>query len=404
MLKNGMKAQNDYCPKNGSCLEIAIIGTGPSGVYCALRLIEEFKKTGQKPYTITLFDPKETLSTILPTGNGRCNLTFCEFDFKKLASFYPRGEKFLYSIFSRYGTAETLEYFEKIGIKTYTQEDRRIFPVSNSTKKLRTQMISELLKSKNIKIVKKEIKNIKELYKYDITVLATGSKDRSGLTEQFGHTITPLKPALCGLKIKDIGADFPTGVSLNTDDGGIIFTHSGVSGPFIFKITSKNAYKEFPYEINIPILNTDELFELLHKNSTKSFGNVVSQIIPRALTKYLFNKNKINFEKQAAHAKKDEIEKLKSLTLIAENTDGKGEIVHAGGVKLNEVDKNCHSKIAPALWIIGENLDIDGLCGGFNLQNCWSTAAIAAEDIVKFCNENNKIKNKNDKTKAAQEF
>ena len=74
------------------------------------------------------------------------------------------------------------------------------------------------------------------------------------------------------------------------------------------------------------------------------------------------------------------------MTLVAENVDGKGEIVHAGGVNLKEIDKNCKSKITPALWIIGESLDIDGFCGGFNLQNCWSTAAIAAMDIVKFCN------------------
>ncbi len=375
-----MIGAQDYKPN------IAIVGAGPSGIYCALQLIEEFKKIGQKAYSITLFDPKETLSTILPTGNGRCNLTYSEYDFKKLASFYPRGEKFLYSIFSRYGTSETLQYFEKIGIKTYKQQDNRVFPVSNSAKKLRTQMISELLKSKNIKIVKKEIKNIEELHRYDIAVLATGSKDCNNLAKQFRHNIIPLKPALCGLKIKDKGEDFPAGVSFNTDDGGLIFTHQGVSGPYIFKISSLNAYKDFPYEIKIPILNPDKLFELIKENSTKSLGNVVSLIIPRSLAQYLFKKYNINFEKQAAHAKKEEIEKLKFLTLVAENVDGKGEIVHAGGVNLKEIDKNCKSKITPALWIIGESLDIDGFCGGFNLQNCWSTAAIAAMDIVKFCN------------------
>lgn len=387
MLKNSAIHKKQNPPKNPVSSKIAIVGTGPAGVYCALRLIEEFKKMGQNRYSITLFDPKETLSTIIPTGGGRCNLAFGEHDFKTLASFYPRGEKFLYSIFSRYSTAETLEYFEKIGIKTYTQEDRRIFPVSNSSKTLRAQLIAELLKSKNIKIIKKEIKNIEELDKYDIVVLATGSKDCSGLAKQFKHTVIPLKPVLCGLKIKDKGENFPIGVSLDTNDGGIIFTHAGVSGPCIFKISSKNVNKPFPYEINIPILKQDKLLELLAKNSTKSFGNVVSQIIPRSLTQYLFEKYEIDFNKQAAHAKKDEIKKLENLTLIAENIDGKGEIVHAGGVDLTEIDKNCHSKIVSNLWIIGENLNIDGFCGGFNLQNCWSTAAIAATDIVKFCNK-----------------
>ncbi len=384
MLENKKSKTADNIQKSITPQGIAIIGSGPSGIYCALQIIEEFKKSGQKPCKITIFDPKETLSTILPTGNGRCNLAFGEFDFKKLAAFYPRGEKFLYSIFSRYGTSETLEYFKKIGIETYIQPDRRIFPVSNSAKTLRTQMISELLKTKNVKIIKKEIKNIEEVQKFNIIVLATGSKDRYKLAQGFKHTIIPLKPALCGLKIKDIDENFPTGVSFNTDDSGIIFTHQGVSGPYIFKISSLNAYKAFPYEIKIPILNPDKLFEALKENSTKSFGNVVSLMIPRALAKFIFEKYGINYEKQAAHAKKSEVEKLKDLILIAENVDGKGEIVHAGGVKLNEIDKNCRSKIVPNLWVIGESLDIDGFCGGFNLQNCWSTAAVAAKDIVKF--------------------
>lgn len=387
MSENEKITQNNNQSKNQSTKEIAIIGSGPAGVFCALQLIEEFKKTGQNTYHIIIFDSLETLSTILPTGNGRCNLGYSEFDFKKLAAFYPRGEKFLYSIFSRFGTSETLEYFEKIGIKTYTQADRRIFPVSNSAKILRTQMISELLKSKKVKIIKKVIKNIKEVRKYDVVILATGSKDNYNLAKSFGHSINPLKPALCGLKIKEKGEIFPTGVSLNTKEGGVIFTHQGISGPYVFKISSVNAYTPFPYEINIPILNTDKLFELIKENSTKSFGNVVSSMIPKSLTQYLFKKYEIDFDKQAAHAKKIEIEKLKNLILVAENTDGKGEIVHAGGVKLNEIDKNCRSKIVPNLWIIGETLDIDGFCGGFNLQNCWSTAAIAAIDIVKFCEE-----------------
>ncbi len=361
---------------------IAIIGAGPAGSYCALQLIEALGEYGCNDCRITLFDPQDTLKTILPTGNGRCNLTFDELDFKKLASYYPRGEKFLYSILSRYSTLETRSYFEKIGIKTYTQPDKRVFPASNSAKTVRTQMISELKKSKNIKIIKKCIKNAKELDKFNIIVLATGSKDNYSLASQFGHNIIPYKPALCGLKIKNKGANFPTGVSIHTPDGGIIFTHQGLSGPEIFKISSINANKALPYTVKIPILNPDKVFEHIKRNPVKSFGNIISEFIPKSLAKYLFEKNNINFEKQACHAKKIEVENLATLVFTIEGPDGKGEIVHAGGVCLNEVDKNCKSKIKNNLWIIGETLDIDGFCGGFNLQNCWSTAKIAADDIV----------------------
>ena len=73
---------------------------------------------------------------------------------------------------------------------------------------------------------------------------------------------------------------------------------------------------------------------------------------------------------------------LEYLTLTVVDTDNKGEIVHAGGVSLDEIDKNFKSKLIEKLWIIGEVLNIDGFCGGFNLQNCWSSAAISAKNIV----------------------
>ncbi len=363
-------------------INIAIVGTGPSGVYCGLQLIEEFQKTGSNAYSITFFDPLPTLSTILPTGNGRCNLTFAEEDFKVFASNYPRGEKFLYSIFSRYLTRETIEYFEKIGIKTFIQPDNRVFPVSQSAKTVRTQMISALKKGISVKFCQKIVKNPEELDTYDVIVLATGSKDRHSLAERFGHSVIPLVPSLCGLKVKDKGANFPTGVSIHTQNEGLIFTHVGISGPEIFRISSINAKKAYPYDIEIPILNPDKVLEALNETPKKSFGNIISEFIPKSLTKYLFEKYGINYDKQGAHAKKEEIEKLQNLIFTVTGPDGKGEIVHAGGVLLDEVDKNCHSKINKKLWIIGEALDIDGFCGGFNLQNCWSTAAIAAQDIV----------------------
>ena len=100
---------------------VAIIGGGPAGCICAHYLLEA-------GYDVSIFDKGKFLRTILPTGGGRCNLAHAEYDFRNLVKNYPRGEKFLYSIFSRFSTQDTLNFFEKIGIKTYTQENGRIFP------------------------------------------------------------------------------------------------------------------------------------------------------------------------------------------------------------------------------------------------------------------------------------
>lgn len=99
----------------GKCSKrIAIIGGGPAGCICAYYL--------QNNFDVTLFDKGKFLRTILPTGGGRCNLAHAEYNFRELAKNYPRGEKFLYSVFSRFGTQDTIDFFKNIGVKTYTQE------------------------------------------------------------------------------------------------------------------------------------------------------------------------------------------------------------------------------------------------------------------------------------------
>ena len=112
--------------------KIAIIGAGPAGCISAY--------FASKTADVTLFDFAKPLTTLLYTGGGRCNLAYAEYDFKELAKFYPRGEKFLYSVFSRFSTADAIDFFEKIGVQTYIQDDLRIFPVSNSAKDVREKM------------------------------------------------------------------------------------------------------------------------------------------------------------------------------------------------------------------------------------------------------------------------
>ena len=108
-------------------MTVAIVGAGASGCICAYYLLK-------RGVDVTLFDSGSPLRTLLPTGGGRCNLAHAQYDFKELAKNYPRGEKFLYSVFSQFSTADTVALFEELGVKTYTQEDGRIFPVSNSSK------------------------------------------------------------------------------------------------------------------------------------------------------------------------------------------------------------------------------------------------------------------------------
>ena len=397
--------------------KIAIIGGGPAGVMCAIKASENPENE------IYLFDKGIILHTLIPTGGGRCNLAYSEFNFKELAKYYPRGEKFLYSIFSRFSTKETLDFFEDIGITTYTQDDNRIFPTTNSSKSVKEALMKNLYKN-NIKKCFEQIINItktkekfvletvKNSYFFDKVVIATGGKGSGQkLAQQLGHNIKELKPALCslitkekyfsnlsGLSLKNINADiFFNNNKIKKLTGDFLFTHKGISGPIVYKISSYCAYLDFsetkPLEINLNLVNKNfeqfdaEFLNELKQNPQKESLTVLSEYIPKNLASILFEKEKIDPKTKSGQLKRTDREKIfkliTSLKLHATKTVNGEEIVMAGGVDLNEIDsKTMESKVVKSLYFCGEVLDIDGLTGGFNLQNCWSTGYIAGSSLL----------------------
>ena len=367
--------------ESNSISKVAIIGAGPAGCMCAYCLQEDFD--------VTIFDYASPLRTLLPTGGGRCNLAHAEYDYKDLAKNYPRGEKFLYSVFSKFSTADTIEFFDKIGVKTYTQEDYRIFPISNSSSDVRDKMLKAL---KKVKFKKAQISKL-DFADYDYIVIAIGGHSSYSMLKQAGHKIVPPRPALVGLKTNQM---FPAGVVLKgvsscgfKDD--LLFTHEGISGPLIYKISSVYARQNFPYIINLDICGEIDLQTFLNKNPHKAIKNLLSEFMPKSFAEFILNKSGINLEEKCHNIdgkKRDKILNfINNYEIEITGTAKGGEVVTSGGVDLNEVDsKTMQSKIVPNLYFCGEVLDIDGFCGGFNLQNCWSTAYVAAQGII-----NNKL-------------
>ncbi len=370
---------------------VAIIGAGPAGCICAHYL----QANGILP---VIFEFGKPLRTLLPTGGGRCNLAHAEFDFKELAKNYPRGEKFLYSVFSKFGTAQTLEFFNSIGIKTYTQDDNRVFPVSNSSADVREKLLKSISKCKIIKEkvmeIKKpdncfKIKTNKASYAFDCVVIATGGHENFEIFP--GLKINEPVQSLVGLVTKE---DFTSlaGVCLRNVEieglkGDILFTHKGVSGPLIYKFSSINARKNMPYAMKV-IIACYDLQKELDKNPHKEIKNLLGQIVPKSFAVLVLGRLGIDIDMPCHKINgitRDKI--VKMLTGFEINVVGKvpdSEVVTCGGVDLNQINpKTMEAKDIPGLYFCGEVLDIDGFCGGFNLQNCWSTGAIAAEAIKK---------------------
>ena len=367
-----------------SKLSIGILGGGPAGCMVAYFL--------QDSFNVTIIDYSSILRTILPTGGGRCNLANYEFDFMELAKNYPRGEKFLYSIFSKYSTGETLATFEELGIKTYVQEDNRIFPESNSSKDVRNKFLAKL---KNV-IIKKEkglriepledkIKLITDMnsYYFDKLIISIGGHSSFDLVSRLGLNIVTPIPSLVGLvtreNLKPLAGISLTNVYCQGLTGDILFTHKGISGPLIYKISSLKARDKKPYSLNINLLSQNIDY--------KQINNLLSDFFPQKLANYLLDYSKIDKTlkcHQINGAQRDIIlNSIHNFTITVTDVNKDGEVVTSGGVSLKELNpKTMESKKIKNLYFIGEVIDVDGFCGGFNLQNCWSTAYVAANSIL----------------------
>ncbi len=414
--KQNHRCQNEAMDKEKK-KQIAIIGGGPAGVTSAIFAAQNPKND------VTVFEQGEVLKTLLYTGGGRCNLAYAEFDFKELAHFYPRGEKFLYSLFSRFSTSDTIAFFENIGVNTYVQPDSRVFPSSDSAKQVRQALLCEM-KNKNVKIKQMKVDDIEKNadkftikgYKqtFDAVIFSTGGKGNGhSIAKRLGHKITKLKPALCALVTKESFTAALAGISLQNvsasvsfdskilfeQRGDLLFTHKGFSGPLAYKISSYAAFVDYsknnPLKIELNLAsktfeNMDsQLIEQLNANSKKDLINIVSSYIPKNLAKAIISLLGIDETLKAPQVTKLIRQKLAHMLcafpINAISTVPQGEVVTAGGVDLNEVDnKTMQSKIVEGLYFCGEILDIDGLTGGFNLQNCWSSGYVAGSALSNY--------------------
>lgn len=395
---------------------IAIIGGGPAGIMSAIRAAQNQNNQ------IYVFEKNDVLKTLLCTGGGRCNLSYAEFDNRELTNFYPRGQKFLHSIFSQFSVSDTIQFFEDIGIKTYIQEDMRIFPTSDSAAKVRDALLAQLKKQKNIKIEHAEITKIenqdskffihtqKGKREFKSLIISTGGKGTGfDLAKSLGHNIIPPRPALCSLILQEKFLVPLSGISLKNIEAGIffedkkifsqhgdlLFTHFGISGPLTYKISSYAAF--IPYSQQKPLqieLNlTGESFEDFEKkliqsfdeNSKKDIINILSEYVPKNLANALLFHLGIGESLKVSQISKilrqKIVQEFVSFKINAISTRKDGEVVSAGGVDLNEINpKTLESKLVRGLFFCGEVLNIDGLTGGFNLQNCWSSAHVAGKN------------------------
>jgi predicted Rossmann fold flavoprotein len=402
--------------------QIVVIGGGAAGFFAAINAAQLNKDAE----VVLLEKTNKLLSKVRVSGGGRCNVTHACFENGLLVKHYPRGEKELRSVFSRFSTGDTIKWFEQRGVKLKTENDGRMFPVTDNSATIVDCLISEAEKS-GVKIktgveveeIQYNEKNGFTLiikgggdFRCDRLIIASGGNSKNEAYQwlrKLGHTVIKPVPSLFTFNIPDNPLTQLMGVSVADakvriasakleTEGPLLITHWGLSGPAILRASAWGARILNDTGYNFTVLvswlpkYTEEKLRIefndqREENPAKLIMSNCPFELPKRLWEYLVVKSGIGENIRWADLSKKNINQLVNAVLndayeVKGKTTFKEEFVTCGGISLKEIDfAGMQSRIVPGLFFAGEVLDIDGITGGFNFQNAWSTAWLAAGNV-----------------------
>lgn len=383
---------------------------------------------------VLLLEKNEKLGKkLFITGKGRCNLTnACEQE--ELFSNVVTNRKFLYSAFYGMSNMQTMEFFEKLGLKVKIERGNRVFPESDHSsdviraleKELHARGVEIKLKTKLAKVLTKDnqVTGVKlsdgSEFPADAVILALGGKsypacgadgDGIRLANTLGIETVEAEPALVPFEIEEDYAEKLQGLSLKNvrakvylgskklyeDFGEMLFTHFGVSGPLVLSASSyikESMYAQNPKLIIDlkPALSEKQLDDRIlrdfEENKNRQFKNSLGKLLPAKLIPVIIVLSGIDGEKQINKITKEERKNLVGLLkgfpmTISKNRGFAEAIITRGGVSVREINPaTMESKKIKGLYMAGEMLDVDALTGGFNLQIAWSTGFLAGNSTA----------------------
>lgn len=404
-------------------MRVGIIGAGASGVFAALILKQNYIDT-------TVIERNaNALKKIYATGNGRCNFTNRNVSYK---NYHGENPKFTISAIKKFDNYDVIEFFNDMGIPEIELENGKIFPKSLQASSIVKQMMClanhlevEFIYDSFVDDVRKdgdvfEVKSNDSIYKFDYLVVACGSKaykksgsDGNGyiLMKKFGHNIVKTHPGIVQLRLngysfkKMSGTKFKANAKLVVDDKevfefyhDVLFTDYGISGPTILQLSgeairAKNKGLDVKIRIDTVDLDENKLYEhliyIISLNYYKKINELLVGLINDNLIEEVLNQAGISYDINVCELSKEEIYKLahtlKNLefSVSGYKDEDSGQIT-CGGVDTDEINPSTmESKKIKNLYIIGEIMDVDGDCGGYNLQWAFSSAYSCAMSIIK---------------------
>jgi predicted Rossmann fold flavoprotein len=412
--------------------QLVVIGGGAAGFFCAVNAARMHPLL-----QVTIVEKtNKLLSKVKVSGGGRCNVTHACFSIAEMVKRYPRGASFLKKAFHHFFTTDTIAWFKERGVELKTESDGRMFPVTNSSQTIIDCLMKEANKYQVQILMNAEVRSLAvndavaetkfsihlasdKVLEADYICIASGGYPKPVQFEwlkNLGHAIEEPAPSLFTFNLPAGQTGMPAntitalmGVTVESaavkilgtklqEQGPLLITHWGMSGPAILKLSAWGARalkeKNYEYKISvnwIPGFNENTLREKMQQLrfdiATQKMVNRNPFALPGRLWEYLLQQSDIDAGMRWADLPAVKQNKLVK-NLCTQEFDVKGkttfkeEFVTCGGIALSEIDHNTmQSKKIPGLYFAGEVIDADGVTGGFNFQNAWTTGWIAARSL-----------------------
>ncbi len=402
--------------------DLIVIGGGAAGFFGAINA------ASMKPSLKVLLLEKSTklLSKVRISGGGRCNVTHHCFEATPLSKHYPRGQRALKSLFQKFQAKDVAAWFEQNGVKLKTEEDGRMFPVSNNSQTIidcflreAEKMKIEIKLSQEVTRIEKQgsvfhVHTLHQSFIASKVLIASGGYNKPEnykWLSALGHDIVQPIPSLftfndsakeftdlMGVAVPE--AEIKIAGSKLSQRGPVLITHWGLSGPAVIKLSAWAAVDlhKINYTFTALVNWTGQpepevramLMKLKNENSKKQVITNPLFNLPKRLWEFLCLKAGAEEGRTWSDQSNKVINRLIELLFacpfhIKGKTTFKEEFVTCGGISLNDIDLNSmESKKVPGLYFAGEVLDMDGETGGFNFQAAWTTAWVAAKSISHF--------------------
>ena len=404
--------------------DLVVVGSGAAGIIAAIIAARDGKSV------LLLEKLSKIASKLKATGGGRCNLTNTLSNEEFMAKF-GRDGRFMQDALKEFDHRALVAFFDELGVETHAPDGFRIFPTSHSSATIISALEEEMRRvgvevvckqrAQRVLLIANKVAGVKtqdNAYDTDNVIVATGGLgypvlgaegDGYNLASELGHKVTDISPAMMPLRVKEewvaeCRADTIAKVELRVDlkkykklraHGDLIFTKSGIRGPVVLDFAKEvtpllKKYGEVPLLLNLTKgMNEEQITNHLKnaalKNPDANVVQLTATLLPEALSLELCKLAGVDLNatlsKQSGKSRAKLIGLLAWTPLTVNGHDGfKMAMITRGGINLKEINpKTMQSKLVDGLYFCGEVMNLDGPCGGYNLQWSFSSGYLAGK-------------------------